>query len=93
MKYRKLRLQLLVVCAVSCVLLALVSLHGFRTSSAETRFVKPDFAWRLYASLSLLSGLVAVFIALGSRFSLRTLFVVMTIVALALGLIFHTARG
>jgi hypothetical protein len=93
MRFYKLRIQLFIVATFSFVLLTIVSLHEYRSSVSGAANIKQHAAWRLYASLSVITGLLALFLGIGrSRFSLRTLLITTTLVALVLGLIVYTTR-
>ncbi len=88
MRFHKLRIQLLIVSTFASVLLLLVSLHEYKVSLSGTTSIDHHAAWHLYASLSLITGLHALFLGIGRwRFSLRTLLIATTVIAVLLGLI------
>jgi hypothetical protein len=93
MSFRKLRLQLVIVSTIAFVLLALVSLHEYRVSVSGAANIKQHAAWRLYASLSLITGLLALFLGLGRvHFSLLRILIATTLVAMVLGFVVYAAR-
>jgi hypothetical protein len=91
-KAGRLRVQLLVVFAVAFVLLVSASLHAYRTLGGMPN--KQHVQLRVLASLSILSGLVALGLAIGQwRFSIRTLLIATTLVAVLLGLVVYSVRN
>jgi hypothetical protein len=67
------------------------SSYTFTPSSARVQFIRPGFGlpyWAIVLTMTL-TGVAPWF---GSRFSLRTLLIGMTVVAVALGLIFALSR-
>jgi hypothetical protein len=93
MRFRKLRFQLLMVATFAFVLLVLVSLHEYGLSDSGTTNSDQHTAWRLCASLSVIIGLLALFLGIGRwHFSLRILLIATTLVAVVLGLIVWAAR-
>ena len=72
----------------SFVLLTIVSLHEYSASVSDAAKIEQHSLWRLYASLSVITGLLALFLGIGRlRFGLRTLLIATTLVAVVLGLI------
>jgi hypothetical protein len=88
MRFRKLRVQLIILSTFSFVLLTIVSLHEYSASVSDAAKIEQHALWRLYAGLSVITGLLALFLGIGRlRFGLRTLLIATTLVAVVLGLI------
>jgi hypothetical protein len=66
----------------------IVSLHEYSVSVSDAVKTQQHAAWRLCAGLSVITELLALFLGIGRRrFTIRTLLIATTIVALVLGLI------
>ena len=86
MRFRYLRITWTVFCSIACVLLILLWVQDYRA----TRLIASlPYAFPLLISFGLA---VAPWVSGQTRFSLRTLLIVTTLVALVLGLAVYAAR-
>ncbi len=88
------RIAFTAVCGVAAVLLAMICLFALKreiVSPAYAPYVKIKTYWQVYGCISLASGLLAVALGIGPRlrFSLCTLLITTTVVAILLGLDFY----
>ena len=87
-RFRKLRLQLFIVFATAFALLSFASYHEYIFKVSVELYDKHYTQWRVLASLSIISGFLALLFGIRQwRFSLRTLLIATTVVAILLGLI------
>jgi hypothetical protein len=78
------RIQLTAVCIALSAMSATAALHEYR----EAAITHQSLSWRILCAISIFGALFAITVAIGSRqFSVRTLLIVTTLVAIALGLI------
>jgi hypothetical protein len=82
-KYGQLRVQLFVIFASAALMLATAALHEYREVAGRLTY------WRPIAAMCVFCIVASVWLAVApkQRFSLRTLLIVTTLVAIALGLI------
>jgi len=90
------RVQFAVCSFVACIVLTVVCIRTFRQEHSPPPFVSAlmPMTWSKYAFMALFFGIVAGALGFGQRwrFSLRTLLIVTTLVAVALGLILWAVR-
>ena len=93
MRFRKLRIAWSVGCAIACVLLN----YGFvrhERSVDDAPYVEEYASWNSYSYLILPAAILAIapWLPWPSRFSLRTLLIATTLVAVVLGLVVAVLR-